>query len=211
MPVRPFDSESKKLLVKLGTLESVRGFYISGSAGVALHLGHRTATAFDLYTEAAELASDTLEAELLRVGNVVIQNQSRSTLAVNIDGVPVRFLSHPFPLLKQTSRLKGIRVASPIDCALDTLIAISGHGSMRDFIDLYFVIKSGFMVRDLILRVPEKYTSLSYSVYQLLRAIAWFGDADSDAPPETEKTWKWHEVKAFFRKEVKRLMTDYFG
>ncbi len=210
MPSKPFDEESGKLITKLAELPSLFSFYVSGPSAVAFNIGHRTVTALDLSTEAPELDSEALVSELPKAGSVAIQSQSRSLLAANVNGVPVRFIAHPFPLLVKPIRYSGVRISSPLDSALDTLVAISGSGSMRDFVDLYFILKSGFTLKDLIRRVPEKYTSLSISNYQLLRSLAWFGDAESDAPPQTDKTWKWEDVKAVFRKETKRLVLQFF-
>jgi hypothetical protein len=211
MPVRPIDPESKKLIVKLGSLHSMFSFYLSGGAAVAFHLGHRTVTALEFSTESPELDSDAIVSEISKAGSVEIRSQSRSQIALNMDGIPVRLAAHPFPLLQTPTRFSGMRIGSPLDSALDTLVAISSRGSMRDFVDLYFIVKTGYELKDIIRRVPEKYFTLSYSTYQLIRSIAWFGDADSDAPPDTNRTWKWPDVKALFQKEAKRLMARYFG
>jgi hypothetical protein len=177
---------------------------------VAYHLGHRAVSPFDFYCESGEIDPEAVEAELIGCGNVAVQSQSRGSLALILEGLPLRFVSHPFPLLGRWSRCSGLRVAGLLDASLDTILAVSGSGSMRDFVDLYCILKNGASLAGLVSRAAEKYHSISYPVYQMLRGIVWFRDAESDVPPKTTIAWKWQDVKELLRKEAKRLFSSSF-
>jgi hypothetical protein len=210
VPQRHFNAESKSLFLKLGSSGICSGFYLGTPSCVPFHLAHREIRSLDFFTESTELEQETLVAELSRIGLFSIQTQSKSLLACNLDGVSVRFVSHPFPMLGQFERMSKISISSRLDCALDTLLEVSGRGSAIDFIDFYFILKSGFSLRDLIQRSSEKYSALSLSAYQLLRGCAWLENAENDVRPEILEYYKWQDVKGLLQKEVRRLFDARF-
>jgi len=101
---------------------------------------------------------------------------------------------------------RGLRVASLLDIALMKITAISQRGRRRDFVDLFFICKSGYALGDLLKRIPEKFETLSYPSYHLLRALVYFDDAEKDSPPKMLKPVNWEQVKKFFEKEATFLM-----
>jgi hypothetical protein len=199
-----------QVIGKLANLPLLSRFYIGGTSAIALHLRHMKPTAVELFTETDEFNDDGLVTQLLRAGQVSVQTQSPGSLAVIVEEVPFVFVSHPFPVLEQCLTFRGVRVAGLLDCGVQTLVDVSGRGAMKDFFDLYCVIRNGHSLRVLLKRVPEKYFKLSYSTYQLLRALVWFENAGRDVPVMQKNRWDWQEIKAFFRRNVKSLMRDFF-
>jgi len=194
-----------QLLQRLGQEPWLREFYLGGGSAAALHLGHRVSIDLDFFTP-QEYEPDTLSRQLQRIGHLRVQQQSRGTLVGQLSGVQVSYFTYPYPLLEKTISLANVRVASLLDIALMKLIAIGQRGTKRDFVDLYFICQSGWQLADLFQRVPRKYRTVSYPSYHLLRALAYFEDADEDASPQMLVEWDWAAVKEFFEEEVRALM-----
>jgi len=66
---------------------------------------------------------------------------------------------------------------------------------------------SGYVLDDLLPRMPEKFLNVTYPSYHLLRSLACFEDAEPDPMPPMLAPLEWAEVKRFFEGEVWRLMS----
>ena len=92
------------------------------------------------------------------------------------------FFTYPYALLEVPGNLEGVRIASLLDNSLMKIIAISHHGKMRDFVDLYFLCQEKFTLIDLLKSIPRKYPNVTYPSYLLLRSLVYFTDAEEDVP-----------------------------
>ena len=89
------------------------------------------------------------------------------------------------------------------------LAAIMDRGTKKDFIDLYFLIKKGFVLEDALKYYDKKYKALANNIYSITISLSYFSDAEySDMPQMIDKV-SWDEVKAFFEKEAIRLGKKY--
>jgi predicted nucleotidyltransferase component of viral defense system len=206
MFINTLPATARQLLTRLGQEPLIRPFYLAGGSAVALYLGHRVSVDLDFFTHRDDYEVEPLTQRLRAIGRLSVQQQTRGTLIGLLAGVRVSFFAYPYPLLAEPTELDGIQIAHLLDIALMKLIAISQRGTKRDFIDLYFICQHGYRLDELLARVPEKYQTVSYSSYHLLRALAYFADAEADEPPEMLVSFNWSEVKRFFEGEVRRLM-----
>ena len=87
----------------------------------------------------------------------------------------------------------GLRLASNFDVAAMKLSAITGRGSKKDFIDLYFLLKQQSLSQmlDLYLR---KFND--GSLFLVLKSLVYFDDADVEEMPNMLIPIKWKMVKA---------------
>ena len=72
------------------------------------------------------------------------------------------------------------------------LSAITGRGTKKDFIDLYFLLKQITLSRMLQLYL-DKYSD--GSLFMVLKSLVYFEDADSDNMPDMLIPVKWKTVK----------------
>lgn len=206
MFVNTLPANARQLLGQLGREPLIVSFYLAGGSAAALHLGHRISVDLDFFTTRDHYEAEPLTQQLRTIGHFSIQQQSRGTLIGSLAGVRVSFFSYPYPLLMQTVDLDGVAIAHLLDIALMKLIAISQRGTKRDFVDLYFICQQGYQLDDLLRRVAGKYQGVSYSTYHLVRALAYFVDAEEDEPPSMLVPLDWSEVKRFFEDQVQYLM-----
>jgi hypothetical protein len=85
------------------------------------------------------------------------------------------------------------------------LAAITGRGSKKDFIDIYFLLRK-FSLKEMIDFYLEKYKDAS--TFLLLRSIGYFKDADPDGEPFMIKHIKWNEVKSTITKELDKYIIN---
>jgi len=206
MFVNTLPGDTRQLLKQLGQEPLMSSFYLAGGSAAALHLGHRTSIDLDFFTSRSEYEAESLTQQLRLVGPLVIQQQRRGTLIGLLENVRVSFLSYPYPVLAELAELDGIAIAHLLDIALMKLIAISQRGTKRDFIDLYFICQHGYRLDDLLRKASEKYQTVSYSSYHLLRALTYFADAEEDETPRMLVPFDWNDAKQFFEGESRRLV-----
>lgn len=199
------DSQARELFIGLGREPWIEAFYLAGGSAAALHLGHRVSVDLDFFSEQA-YEVEPLVQRLRALGRLTIQQQSPGTMVGRLDGVRISFFTYPYPLLEKPIIVDGVRVASLSDIALMKIVAIGQRGRMRDFVDLVFICRAGWSLEELLRRIPQKYTTVSYPSYHLLRALTYFDDAEGDEPPKMLMDFDWAEVRRFFEGEVRRLM-----
>ncbi len=81
------------------------------------------------------------------------------------------------------------------------LAAITGRGSKKDFIDIYFLLKK-FSLKELMAFYNKKY--FDGSEYMVIKSLTYFGDAEPDPMPEMIKDINWKTVKETIRSEIEK-------
>ena len=84
------------------------------------------------------------------------------------------------------------KVSVQKDIAAMKLSAISGRGSKKDFVDIYFLLKQ-FTLKELIEFYTQKY--FDGSEYLVLKSLTYFNDADTDVDVNLIEDISWEEVK----------------
>ena len=82
------------------------------------------------------------------------------------------------------------------------LSAISGRGSRKDFIDLYFLLNE-FSLNDMIKFYDSKYEEGSY--FLVLKSLTHFDDADIQQSPIIFKDFNWEKAKLKIVEEFEKL------
>lgn len=206
MFVQTLTAAAFELLKALGGRNLPSSFYLAGGSAAALHLGHRISVDLDFFTQDEIYDMDALRRALGSAGRLDVRQQAAGTLIGMLNGVQVSFFAYPYPLLRPGKELEGARIADLYDIALMKVIAISQRGTRRDFVDLYFMCRSGMELTGMLEDIPRKYPSVGYPSYHILRSLAYFADAEKEAPLRSLAAWDWGEIKRFFEGEVRRLM-----
>ncbi|HIP95763.1 MAG TPA: hypothetical protein EYH32_00930 [Anaerolineae bacterium] len=91
--------------------------------------------------------------------------------------------------------------------------AIALHLGHRTSVYLDFFTPQGDYDKldDLLQRMPDKFPNVTYPSYPLLRALAYFEDAEPDPMPPMPTPLEWPTVRRFFEDEVRRLMRALLG
>jgi hypothetical protein len=197
---------AQRIFTRLGRDPFIQAFYLAGGSAAGLHLGHRVSVDLDFFTPSV-YDPVTLLSHLENLGQVTVQQQGEGTWVGLLAGTRISFFYYGYPLLHPPITYRGLRIASLLDIALMKITAISQRGRRRDFVDFYFICrKQGFELDDLLKRIPDKYTTLSYPSYHLLRALVYFDDAERDPPLKMLTRYNWDRIKSFFEEQVRELM-----
>lgn len=190
-----------ELLESLMRSETFKGFNLVGGTALALQIGHRISIDIDLFGD-SEINELEFTAELSQLGNPIALKRSKNIIIYTINDIKVDFVNYRYPLLKKVKTIDSIRLASLEDIAAMKLNAISGRGSKKDFIDLYFLLKT-FSLKKMMDFYSEKYKD--GSTFLVLKSLTYFIDADKEEMPVMTEKLEWETVKKEIYQEVNKL------
>ncbi|HIE38204.1 MAG TPA: hypothetical protein EYH30_01210 [Anaerolineales bacterium] len=203
---RVLSPATRKNLALVARTPLAERFYLAGGTAVALHLGHRRSYDLDFFTPEREFPTDLPRRELGPLGELAVLHEGAGTFVGTLNGGQVSFFIYPYPLLQSFLQFGGVQVADLPDLAAMKLEAISSRGTKRDFVDLYQICQTVFPLVEVFRHFERKYAGVRYSMFHLLKNLAYFDDAGPDPMPEMLIPLDWEEVKQFFEGEVRRLM-----
>lgn len=194
--------EITRYLSEDGWLES---WILAGGTGLALHLGHRYSEDLGFFrTEPFD--SRRLATDLSRLGPVRVQDRSESTLHLELDGLRISFLQAERPLLFPGTSYRGLSIADPRDIAVMKIIAVGGRGSRKDFVDLFFFLRSGGTLAGILRLLERRFRGLDYNEYHLLKSLVYFRDAEEEPMPNMIRPVDWATVRETLTAEVRGIM-----
>ncbi len=188
-----FPKQQQLLFDKLSKQDWITPFYLAGGTALALQLGHRQSIDFDFFTE-GNFDTARIIQNLREIGKFELFDRSKDTLNGSVNDVQVSFFGYEYPLLNNLHRKMRILIANMLDIALMKLEAISGRGSKKDFIDLFFLLKH-FSISWLLKKYPQKFGIEIGNHYHLLKSLVYFEDAESQPMPKMLQNISWEEVK----------------
>ena len=190
-----------KLFRAMARLDWISDFYLAGGTALALQLSHRQSIDFDFFTTTS-LNREMIKKNLGDLGTMELFSEDKDTINAGINGIRVSFFIYEISMMHDLIEYKNISIASLLDIALMKLAAISGRGSKKDFIDLYFLL-TYFELSDLLKKFHMKFGKESTNIYHLLKSLVYFDDAEDQPSPVMIKQISWAEVKQHIVNQVK--------
>lgn len=176
-------------------------FILVGGTALALHIGHRNSIDIDMFGN-APIDADAFIEELSKFGNVEKIQQTKNVLILMINNIKVDFVNYKYGLLQEYTVIDDVRLASKKDIAAMKLNAISGRGSKKDFIDLYFLL-SEFTLKEMFGFYNEKYAD--GTSFLVVKSLTYFEDADEQQSPKMFAELDWDTVKWKIIEEFNKL------
>lgn len=145
----------KEILLCFGTVSGSEQFYLTGGTALAeFYLKHRKSNDLDFFTSTEEIIvpySYRLEDGLKAKGmSVKRQRGFASFVELLVEGVGESTVIHlaletPFRFepAKVFPEYPKLKIDSLVDVASNKLLALFGRATLRDFIDVYFLVKKG--------------------------------------------------------------------
>jgi len=172
---------------------------------LALRLGHRVSEDLDFF-RTDQVSPLALHDVFRQVGPYETLQEAEHMLTVLASGVKLSFFRVKDPFLFKPNPYRFFAVADIKDIALMKLIAISGRGSRRDFVDVFTIARSGISLQDLFSLLPKKYGPGRANAYHILKSLTYFEDAEKEPMPVMLEPFNWKECKAFFVREAQSLV-----
>lgn len=114
----------------------------------------------------------------------------------------IDFSSYPYPQLEKGKNYRGLPIDSLKDIAVNKLLTINQRSEVKDFVDLYFLLRKKFNIWELIYGTEYKF---SRKVDILLLAEDLLGVEDFDYLPQMIKPLTLKKLKTFFRQLALQL------
>ncbi|MEO5648070.1 MAG: nucleotidyl transferase AbiEii/AbiGii toxin family protein [Chitinophagaceae bacterium] len=194
---KTIDAPTLELLKKLLRIAAFNNLRLVGGTSLALQLGHRKSIDLDLFGS-VQIDDLSLSEELARFQKVIILKKTPKINIFSIDGIKVDFVNYHYPWINEIIVEDGLRLADVKDIAAMKLAAITGRGSKKDFIDIYFLLKK-FSLKEMMEMYNKKYPD--GSDFLVLKSLTFFDDAEEQQEPVMFSKISWQEIKEKLLKE----------
>ena len=161
--------------------------YLGGGTAVAVHLRHRLSVDLDFFYHDSSVDLDGLIDEIEALGAFAVTRRAPGTLRGLFEGTKVEFLHadevRRQVLLREPSRMAGLRVAALEDLMAMKLKVIGDRGEARDYFDVMSIDEHGTVtLEDGIALYLERYALMptDEALTHLIRALGYLDDVEQD-------------------------------
>ncbi len=186
------ESNTLELLELLMSQQILRDFVLVGGTALALQLGHRRSIDLDLFGSGDIHVVDHHLMNSSIYPNINVISRSPSILIFQINGIKVDFVNYPFAWLRPWITREDIRMAAKEDIAAMKIEAITGRGSRKDFVDLFFLLDF-FSLDEIMAFHKEKFPRSSQ--FLALKSLVYFNDAEQQDMPIMYSSTAWDDIK----------------
>ncbi len=156
------------------------GFYLAGGTALALQVGHRDSVDFDFFTE-QEFDTDRLfallDSSFQGIPLVKVQDERNTLTVITAGAIKLSFMRYPYALLRPLVRSEHFDLADIADIGCMKLSAITGRGTMKDYVDLYYILRR-HPLNELLALCAVKLPQLDRAL--ILKALVYFDDLDDE-------------------------------
>lgn len=196
------DSTALELLKKLMAIPQFNELFLVGGTSLALQIGHRKSIDLDLFGS-FNLEQEEFSWIFKQFNSVTMINRTPNIKTYIIEDFKVDFVNYPYSWIDKAILNDGIRLAGMKDIAAMKLSAITGRGTKKDFIDLYFLLRY-FSLNQMLDFYNLKYPD--GSKFLVLKSLTYFEDAEIELAPVMLESVDWKEVKSKIVKETRSLI-----
>ncbi|MDI6732746.1 MAG: nucleotidyl transferase AbiEii/AbiGii toxin family protein [Planctomycetota bacterium] len=195
---------TEEILDRLGWLKLPPKTYLAGGTGLALQLGHRISVDLDFFTPSKFIPKQI--ASRLRLSVSLNAEQAiHGTIIGNIGQIRFSLFHYDYPLLVSCKHFLKIKVADIKDIAAMKIAALTGRGTKRDFVDLYFLCQK-INLKQILVFYRRKYdVTAKNGLVHIQKSLVYFNDAEVDPMPQMLIPITWENVKRYFEKEVREI------
>lgn len=195
-----FDSVSQDPIL------SKQFYFTGGTALSAFYLHHRESEDLDFFSESdfENTAIDTLMTNLSLELKIPYRFTERKVVKIyeffknNKLLIKVDFAHYPYRRIEKGKKYQGMDIDSIRDIASNKLLTINQRNDIKDFVDLYFLLKH-FTIWDLIYGVKEKFRR---EMDMVLIASDFTKVEEFDFLPKMLVPLKLSELKEFFKQKA---------
>jgi hypothetical protein len=189
----------KKLLPLLKDFS--KDYVLVGGTAIALYLGHRRSIDFDLFTSKKikrKSIKNYLVDNNVPVDQLIYEEEDQIHFIVN--GIKVTFFRYPYTIEGRTDFDGIIQIPELPVLAAMKAYALGGRGKWKDYVDLYFLLKQGFTLKDIIEKA-EGLFGATFNGKLFKEQLSYFEDINYE-----------EEViyldKPLEKEEIERFLTD---
>jgi len=195
------DSKTLELLKGIQEIKIFENLLLVGGTSLALQIGHRISVDLDFFGKLDVDRQDIIN-ELSKLGKLKTIHFTNNINVFTLNGIKIDIVNYTYPWLQKKLIVDDVRLANIVDISAMKIAAITGRGTMKDFIDLYFILKQ-YSLKQILEFYVQKYSDAS--VFMAIKSLTYFDDAEEDVMPKMFKKINWESVKL----EIKDQITNY--
>lgn len=183
-------------------------FYLAGGTALALQIGHRISVDLDFFS--IEPIKKTLFHKIEETigGTISVLVNTKNELTLFIDGVKVTFLHYPFALKEKLVANQIVPIASIRDIASMKAYAMGRRRSLKDYVDLYFIISEKLVTLASIISDANTTYGEAFNDRLFCEQLLSPEDLDEEAiiwlaEPKSKDT-----MQSFFKQEIDLFLKD---
>lgn len=187
------DTELLRILDQLMKVEAFTDLRLVGGTSLALQIGHRQSVDIDLF------GSINFEAEEENIDiheNLEYLKKSKNINILSINHVKVDIVNYRYPWIAELVKEENYRLASLEDIGAMKLNAITGRGTKKDFVDIFYLLKI-FPISDLFNFYLKKFDD--GNLFLVKKSLAYFEDAEAQPMPVMTENIEWREIKNYIK------------
>ncbi len=191
---------------KLGPL-SKNGAVLGGGTAIALQIGHRVSEDFDLFLNHPVGEPERRKAFEILIRPVFKQldNPDQMTL-ISGSGVKLTLLYFPFPPIHELIQTDATSMFDLADLASNKAYVIGRRGTWRDYVDLYFLLKEGFVTMTQVVDESSQRFGDEFGPKLFLEQLVYTADLGKMEVGFLRDEVSEPEIVRYFEAEVKKYL-----
>lgn len=196
------DKDRLSILENLKKIKDL-GFYLAWWTALALIFWHRESIDFDFFIEKDLDTNDLFEKCLDIFEGFEIKKifEEKNTLYITVNGVKISFFTYKYKNIWDFINNTYFNIASIEDIWAMKLWAIQNRATNKDYVDLYFIIKT-IWLKNLINNFFKKFWWVVSDSY-LLKSLIYFDDIIEDKLIIKDKNINFDFIKKWLEEFVK--------
>lgn len=200
------DKERIEVFKKLRRFSNIG--VLAGGTAIALQIGHRKSFDFDIFTY--EPLEEGLFRKLKSVfGDRVLKTHlSKLQLNVSVPGnIKVTFYYDGYSSNRDTIKTDGIDLLSLQDLASNKALTLGGRGKWRDYVDIYFLLKEGWVTLEQIIQLAESRFGGEFSRKLFLEQLIYTNDLGRFEVEFLRDPANQEQITSFLEDQVKKYVS----
>ncbi len=169
------NSNQKELLPLMEQFK--REYYLVGGTAIALYIGHRRSIDFDLFKLSSVNHKKNLDKIRTTAFPYSVTRRVQEQLNLMVNNVKITFFQYPFEIKANNNFERYFRLPSLLDLSAMKAYALGRHSKWKDYVDLYFILKQHFTIKEISNRANEIFGEL-YSEKLFRSQLCYFDDVD---------------------------------
>lgn len=203
MHLEALKSKQKEIFKKLPAFSD---FYLVGGTALALQIGHRISIDFDLFRK-KELDKNFI-AKIYKVfKNDHLRFSLRHSEQINLEvnSVKFNFVKYPYNPLWKLKIIQGVKIASVKDIALMKAFTLGKRATLKDYADLYFILKQKIITLEQIIRGCQKKYKQEFNDRLFLEELTYLADVSKAKIKFLKEAPGRGQMIKFFEGEIKKV------
>lgn len=180
---------------------------LAGGTAIMLQIGHRLSYDFDCFSEKPIPRNTDKMAYDIFGRDITIRVQTRDQITmVTPTNVEITFVCHPYKPLQKPIETGSISIFHLDDLAANKAMTIGKRGVWRDYVDLFFLLRSKLYSMQALIALAEKKFSGMFSEKLFLGQLIYFDDLDIATTVFVKESYTEKEIKSFLEKQVEEFV-----